>query len=38
MGGRRREISILNKVVRMTTAGIELEVDPRHAELVIKDL
>ena len=32
------EIRILNKVVRMTWEGIELEADPRHAELVIKEL
>ena len=32
------EIRILNKVVRMTNEGIELEADPRHAELVIKEL
>ena len=29
---------ILNKVVRITDGGIELEADPRHAELVIKEL
>ena len=29
---------ILNKVVRMTDAGVELEADPRHAELVVKEL
>ena len=28
----------LNKVVRTTSEGIELEADPRHAELVVKDL
>ena len=32
------ELRILNKVVRRTPAGIELEADPRHAEIVIKDL
>ena len=36
--GQKEEIRILNKVVRMTSDGIELEADPRHAELVIKDL
>ena len=36
--GKNAEIRILNKVVRMTEAGIELEADPRHAELVIKEL
>ena len=29
---------ILNEVVRVTEAGVELEADPRHAELVIKKL
>ena len=32
-GDNNSEIRILNKVVRMTDTGIELEVDPRHAEL-----
>jgi len=36
--GEMAEIRILNKVVRMTNEGIELEADPRHAELVIKEL
>ena len=35
--GKNAEIRILNKVVRMTEARIELEADPRHAELVIKE-
>ena len=29
---------MINKVVRMTNVGIELEVVPRHAELVISEL
>ena len=33
-----REIRVLNKVVRYTDAGIELEADPRHAEIVVRDL
>ena len=33
-----KEVRILNKVVRYTSAGIELEADPRHAEIVVKDL
>ena len=33
--GKNVDIGILNKVVRMTEAGIELEAGPRHAELVI---
>ena len=36
--GQSPEMRILNKVVRWTSAGLELEADPRHAELVIKDL
>ncbi|MBN71658.1 MAG: hypothetical protein CME32_20555 [Gimesia sp.] len=32
------EVRILNKIVRRTTTGVEMEADPRHAELVIKDL
>ena len=33
-----REIKILNKIVRYTDSGIEMEADPRHAEIVIKEL
>ena len=33
-----REIRVLNKIVRYTDAGIELEADPRHAEIVVRDL
>ena len=36
--GQSSEMRILNKVVRTTSEGIELEADPRHAELVVKDL
>ena len=36
--GEEKEIRILNKVVRMEEDGIELEADPRHAELVIREL
>ena len=32
------ELRILNKVVRYTPAGVELEADPRHAELVVREL
>ena len=34
----KSEMRILNKVVRATDTGITLEADPRHAELVVKDL
>ena len=33
-----KEVSTLNKMVRMTDAGIEPEADPRHAELVVREL
>ena len=36
--GQDPELRILNKIVRMTPEGVELEADPRHAEMVIKDL
>ena len=32
------ELRILNKVVRRTSRGVELEADPRHAEIVVKEL
>ena len=36
--GQDPELRILNKIVRITPEGVELEADPRHAEMVIKDL
>ena len=36
--GFKTEMRILNKVVRATDSGITLEADPRHAELVVKEL
>ena len=33
-----QEVRILNKVIRRTDEGIELEADPRHAEIVAKEL
>ena len=36
--GQKTEVKILNKIVRHTDRGIELEADPRHAEIVIKEL
>ena len=33
-----KEIRVLNKVIRISSAGLELEADPRHAELVVKAL
>ena len=31
-----QEVKILNKIVRWTDAGVELEADPRHAEIVVR--
>ena len=36
--GQKPEIRILNKVVRDTPEGIELEADPRHSEIVVREL
>ena len=36
--GDAKEVRILNKVVRITEEGVELEADPRHAELVVREL
>ena len=33
-----REVKILNKIIRWTDSGVELEADPRHAEIVIREL
>ena len=32
------EITILNRVLRWTANGLEYEPDPRHAEIIIKEL
>ena len=32
------EIKVLNKIIRCTEQGLELEADPRHVEIVINDL
>ncbi len=39
-GGKedKKEVRVLNKVIRYTDGGLELEADPRHAELVVRDL
>ena len=29
---------MLNKIIRVTDGGLELEADPRHAELVVREL
>ncbi len=36
--GQEREISILNRIVKWTSEGIQYEADPRHAELIIQHL
>ena len=36
--GDLKEGHILNRVLRVTEAGWELEADPRHAELLIEQL
>ena len=33
-----KEISLLNRIVRWTEAGIEYELDPRHTEILIEQL
>ena len=33
-----KEVSILNRVVRWTTEGIEYEADPRHVEKLLRDM
>ena len=33
-----KEVKILNKVIRLTEAGLEFEADPRHAELIVREL
>ena len=41
LGGEQgdvKEVKILTKIVRLTSAGVELEADPRHAELVVREL
>ena len=34
----KKEVSILNKVVRINADGLELEADPRHAELIVREV
>ena len=35
--GDKKEVKILNKIVRYTDDGLELEADPRHAELIVRE-
>ena len=34
----RQEIRVLNRVITWTPKGITYEADPRHAELIVRDL
>ena len=36
--GDVKEIKVLNKIIRLTDSGLEPEADPRHAELVVREL
>ena len=36
--GLDKEGKVLNRIVRCTSGGWELEADPRHAELVVEQL
>ena len=33
-----QEIKVFNKIIRYTSSGIELEADPCHAELIVREL
>ena len=33
-----KEVKLFNIIVRLVDTGLELEADPRHAELVIREL
>ena len=36
--GDEQEGQVLNRIIRCTDAGCEVEADPRHAELVVEQL
>lgn len=36
--GDHQEVKLLNRAMRITQEGVEVEADPRHAELIIKEL
>ena len=38
MPGTKQSIDILNRLVTWTERGIELEADPRHSELIIREM
>ena len=33
-----KDVRVLRKIIRITSGGLEIEADPRHAELVVHDL
>ena len=36
--GQDKEVRVLNRILRWTTAGVEYEADPRHVEIILKQL
>ena len=36
--GEVREVKVLNKIIRLTKAGLEMEADPRHVEMIVRDM
>ena len=38
LGKECRDISILNRILRVTADGLEMEADPKHAEIIVKQL
>ena len=36
--GQKKEVRVLNRVIRWTDGGLEFEADQRHAEMVVRDL
>ena len=41
MGGGKdddKEVTILGRIVRWTPEGIEYEADPKHAQVILRDL
>ena len=36
--GEKREVKILNRLVRLVPGGIEMEADPRHARVLIEEM
>ena len=36
--GEKREIRILNRIIRISTQGLEYEADPRHQEIILNEL